>query len=75
MTIPDTFAGGKFGLPLKVAKIVRQASGSDGERKAANNLLKKYGYFADRAGVVWDIDKVPEFAKDIKDGNNTEKTQ
>lgn len=64
MKVPDTFAGGQFNLPLKVAKIVRQASGSEGERKAANSILKSKGYFVDRVGVVWDVNNVPSFAEE-----------
>lgn len=62
--LPDTFAGGVFNLPIKIAKVVRQASGSDGERQSANTYLEKFNYFLDRAGVLWDLDKVPDFAKD-----------
>lgn len=64
MNLPETFAGGRFGLPLKAAKIVRLAESSPAERPVCNEKLKKYGYFVDRAGVCWDIDKVPEIAKD-----------
>lgn len=64
MSLPDTFAGGTFNLPLKVAKIVRLAESSEAERGACNEKLKKYGYFVDRAGICWELDKVPDFAKD-----------
>jgi len=64
VTLPDTFAGGTFNLPPKVAKIVRLAEESEAERKACNEKLKKYGYFVDRVGVCWPLDKVPEFAED-----------
>lgn len=63
--LPETFSGGMFNLPIKVAKVVRTASGSEGERQAANTYLKGQGYFLDRAGIIWELDKVPEFAKDI----------
>lgn len=62
--LPDTFAGGTFGLPLKVAKIVRLAENSEAERPNANRKLKPYGYFVDRVGICWEIDKTPERAKD-----------
>ena len=66
MNIPDTFAGGTFNLPLKVAKIVRLAEGtqSTAERESAIRKLWSFDYFLDRAGVLWEKDKVPEFAKD-----------
>jgi len=64
MSLPDTFAGGRFDLPIKVAKIVRLAEGSEPERANANRILKKYGYFVDRAGICWDVDHIPEKARD-----------
>lgn len=64
MNLPDNFAGGTFGLPLKIAKIVRLAEGSEAERVACNEKLKKYGYFVDRIGICWDLDKVPDYVKD-----------
>lgn len=64
MNLPDTFAGGMFDLPLKVAKIVRVGSNSEPERAAANRALNKYGYFLDRVGILWLTNTVPSFAKD-----------
>lgn len=70
MNLPETFAGGRFNLPLKVAKIVRLAENSEAERANCNRKLKKYGYFVDRVGVVWTIDEIPEYAKDINHEKN-----
>lgn len=64
MQMPDTFAGGQFNLPLRAAKIVRLAASSEVERPNANDKLKKYNLWVDRVGIVWDADKIPEFAKD-----------
>lgn len=64
MNLPDTFAGGRFNLPLKIAKIVRLAENSEAERANCNRILAKHGYFVDRAGICWDIDKVPAKARD-----------
>jgi hypothetical protein len=67
MNLPDTFAGGQFGLPLKVAKIVRLAESSPAERPTCNEKLNKYGYFVDRIGICWPINKTPAFARDKED--------
>jgi hypothetical protein len=66
MNLPDTFAGGAFNLSLKVAKMVRLAESTDSvdERTAAINKIWGFNYFLDRANIIWDKDKVPEFAKD-----------
>lgn len=65
MNLPETFAGGQFNLPLKVAKLVRLAeSTSVHERDAAIRKLWGFGYFLDRIGIVWSKDSVPELAKD-----------
>lgn len=64
MNLPDTYAAGTFNLPLKVAKIARVGCNSEGERQAANRALNNLGYFLDRAGIIWEKDKVPEYAKD-----------
>lgn len=69
MNLPDTFAGGTFNLPLKVAKIVRLGQSSEVERQAANVQLAKHGYFLDRVGILWPLDKVPELAKDNPTNN------
>lgn len=63
--LPETFAGGTFGLPLVVARLVRMAdSNSPTEAAIAKSKLLSKGYFLDRIGVLWDKDKVPDFAKD-----------
>lgn len=64
-SLPDTFAGGRFNLPLKAAKIVRLAeSGNDNERAVCNTKLEPHGYFVDRVGICWPLNNVPDFAKD-----------
>lgn len=64
MDLPETFAGGMFGLSPVVAKLVRLAeSNSPEEAKIAREKLLEKGYFLDRAGVLWDKDNVPDFAK------------
>lgn len=63
---PDTFAGGQFDLPLRVANLVRLATSTtyEAERQSAKKKLLDLGYFLDRAGIVWGKDEVPEYAKD-----------
>lgn len=64
-SLPDTFAGGQFNLPLKVAKLVRLAeTDNEHERDSVRRKIWGFGYFLDKAGIIWGKDKVPEFAVD-----------
>lgn len=63
MTLPDTFAGGTFNLPLKVAKIVRLAESSEAERPNCIQRLWKMGYFLDYIDIIWEKDKIPEIVR------------
>lgn len=64
MNLPETFAGGRFDLPLKVAKIVRLADSSEAERPNANRKLEQCGLFVDRLGIVWSLKSIPTYARD-----------
>ena len=66
MNLPETFAGGTFGLPLKVAKLVRLAEGTDSqsERIAVITKLWDMGYFLDRVNIIWEKSSVPDLSKD-----------
>ena len=62
--LPDTFAGGRFGLPMVIAKMVRLADRTEEpERTAVIHKLWSKGYFLDKAGVVWDKDNVPSYVR------------
>lgn len=65
MTLPDTFAGGSFNLPLKVAKLVRLAESTNAkpERESIINKLWDMGYFLDKVDIIWDKDNVPEIVR------------
>lgn len=60
MTLPDTYAGGRFNLPIRVAKLVRKAESTTAtERQAIIDRLWKIGYFLDFVDILWDRDAVP----------------
>lgn len=63
--LPDTFAGGTFNLPLKVAKLVRLADSthSEHERESIVRKLWGMGYFLDKVGVIWDKNNVGTAAR------------
>jgi hypothetical protein len=57
----------RFGLSPKVAKLVRlTGAGTPNEHEVAKVKLLRLGYFLDRVDILWDADKVPEFAKDTE---------
>lgn len=65
LNLPDTYAGGNFGLPLKVAKLVRLADGthSHPEKQSVIGKLWSMGWFLDKAGIIWPKDDVPQYVQ------------
>lgn len=63
--LPETFAGGTFNLPLKVAKVVRlfDSTTYEGEKLSIRKKLYTMGYFLDKIGIIWDKENIPEYIK------------
>lgn len=70
-SLPDTYAGGQFNLPLKVAKLVRLIEGTENihEKLAGRIKLADFGWCLDEQGILWDLDKIPKFVKQGRPSN------
>lgn len=66
MNTPDTYAGGQFGLPLRVAGLVRLAESTHSkyERQSVVEKLWRMGWFLDKIGIIWPLNKVPPYIQE-----------